>query len=119
MSDTIPDLNFNLSFSDGFDDDNESFKFDLFLMTREIKQISSSLKQVTLLPKKQQKQWVRDNQKLLRKFMSNLNHDMYDVLDEMSLDNDVLLETISCVTELRELINTLNSLMVGGRSLIG
>jgi hypothetical protein len=118
MSDTITDLNFNLSISDGFEDDNEAFKFDLFLMTREIKQITDSLKHVTLLPKKQQIAWVKDNQQLLRKFMSNLNHDMSDVLDDMSLDRDVLHKTISCVTELRELINTLNGLMVGGPSLI-
>ncbi len=118
MSDTTPDLNFNLSISDSFEDDNEAFEFDLFLMTREIRQITSSLKHVTLLPKKQQKQWVKDNQKLLYKFMGNLNHDMSDVLDDMSLDHDVLQKTISCVTELRELVNTLNGLMVGGPSLM-
>jgi K+-sensing histidine kinase KdpD len=114
MLDTIPDLNFNLSISDGFEDDNEAFKFDLFLMTREIKQITNSLKQVTLLPKKQQHDWVKNNQKLLHKFMNSLTHDMSDVLDEMSLDRDVLQKTIACVTELRELVNTLNGLMTGG-----
>ena len=117
MSDTIPDFNFNLSISDGFEDDNEAFKFDLFLMTREIKQITTSLKHVTLLPKKQQHEWVKDNQQLLHKFMNNLTHDMSDILDEMSLNQDVLQKTISCVTELRELVNTLNSLVVGGPSL--
>lgn len=118
MSDTIPDFNFNLSISDSFEDDNESFKFDLFLMTREIKQITTSLKHVTLLPKKQQDRWVKANQKFIHKFMNNLNHDISDVLDDMSLDRDVLQKTISCVTELRELVNTLNGLMVGGPSLM-
>ena len=111
MSDTVPDFNFNLSFNDGFDDDNEAFKFDLYLMTREIKQISDSLRHVTLLPKSKQRSWVRDNQQLLDRFMDNLNREMSDVLDEMSLDKDALKETIACVTELRELVNTLNSLM--------
>lgn len=117
MLDTVPNLNFNLSISDGFEDDNEAFKFDLFLMTREIKQITDSLKHVTLLPKKQQARWVKDNQQLLHRFMHNLGDDMADILDDMSLDHDVLQNTISCVTELRELVNTLNGLMVGGPSL--
>ncbi len=114
MLDKSPDFNFNLSISDGFEDDNEAFKFDLFLMTREIKQITDSLRHVTLLPKKQQRAWVKENQKFLNKFMSSLTHDMFDVLDDMSLDKDVLQKTISCVTELRELVNTLNGLMTEG-----
>ncbi len=118
MSDTVPDLNFNLSISDGFNDDNEAFKFDLYLMTREIKQISDSLRHVTLLPKSQQKAWVRNNQKLLNKFMDGLTHDMSDVLDEMSLDQEALKETISCVTEMRELVNTLNSLMSDRKNIL-
>ena len=117
MPDTISNLNFNLSISDSFGDDNEAFKFDLFLMTREIKQITDSLHHVTLLPKNQQHVWVKDNQKFLNNFMKNLTQDMSNVLDEMSLDRDVLQKTIVCVTELRELINTLNGLMTGGSRL--
>ncbi|MBU0576869.1 hypothetical protein KJ707_02340 [Patescibacteria group bacterium] len=119
MTDTIPDFNFNLSFSDSYEDDNEVFKFDLFLMTREIKQITDSLQNVTLLPKNQQRAWVKDNQKFLHRFMDSLTHDMFNVLDEVSLDQDALQETITCVTELRELVNTLNGLMTGGQRLAG
>ena len=114
MPGKISDINFNLSVTDDYGDDNEAFKFDLFLMTREIKQITDSLRLVTLMPKNKQKTWVKDNQQLLHKFMDTLTHDMFNVLDEMSLDQDVIQETIFCVTELRELVNTLNGLMTGG-----
>ena len=111
MSDKIPDFNFNLSISDGFEDDNQAFKFDLFLKTREIQQINSSLRHVTLLPKRQQQAWVKSNQDLIHKYMDNLTQDMFEVLDDMSLDRDAIQETISCVTQLRELVTMLNSLM--------
>lgn len=91
--------------------------FDLFLMTREIKQISDSLKRVTLLPKTKQQLWVKHNQLMINKFMERLTHDMLDVLDDISLDQDVLQSTIACVTELRQLVNTINDLMSGGPQL--
>ncbi|MBU0579227.1 hypothetical protein KKE34_04790 [Patescibacteria group bacterium] len=119
MPNTIPNLNFNFSFTDGYEDDNEAFKFDLFLMTREIKQITDSLRHVILLSKNQQHKWVKDNQRFLHRFMNSLTHDMFDVLDDMSLDQDALQETITCVTELRELVNTLNGLMTGRPRLQG
>lgn len=114
MLDTTPNPNSNLSFTNGYSDGNESFKFDLFLMTREIKQIADSLRHITLLPKTQQRVWVKSNQKFLHQFMNSLTHEMFDILDEMSLDQDSLQETITCVTELRELVNTLNALMTSG-----
>jgi hypothetical protein len=117
MTSTVTDLDFNLSINDGYEDDNEAFKFDLFLMTREIKQITSSLRLVTLLPKNKRHRWVKDNQQFLQKFMSTLTIDVSEVLDEVQLDQDALQETISCVIELRDLVNTMNGLMVGGQRL--
>ncbi len=111
MTDIMTDLNFNFSISDDLESGNEAFKFDLFLMTREIHQITTFLKHIALLPQKQQRVWVNDNQQLLQQFMHNLSYEMSTVLENMSLDRDVLHETISCVAELRELVHTLNGLM--------
>lgn len=104
-------MKFNLSLSDEAADDNQLFKFNLYLMTREIQQISSALQNVTLLPEKKQQAWVQDNQELLQGFMKKLSHEMFEVLDEMSLDQTALAETIICVTQARDLVNTLSSLM--------
>ncbi len=113
------DLNFDFAVFDGYDDDNEELKFDLYLMTREIKQASSSLSRVALLPKKQRERWLRENQAQLQQLMDGLVHDVVSVFEDMEVDKIVLADSIACVTELRELINTLNSLSGENKPLRG
>lgn len=112
-SDSISDLQSNLLLTDHHADDDAAFKFDLFLMTREIKQITASLRQITLLPTTHQRRWVQDNQHFLHHFMESLTQDVFAVMDEVDLDQDSLAETIDCVTQLRQLATTLNNLLVG------
>lgn len=111
MSTKMPGFSFNFSLAEGLADDNEAFKFDLFLMTREMSQVNDSLKHITLLPRDKKKAWVRENQQLLYGFMDQLNHEMLNVLEDMSLDQDVMQNTVVCIMQLRELISTLNALM--------
>lgn len=109
----------NFTINDGYDDDNAELKFDLYLMTREIKQITDHLRRITILPRKEQIVWVNKNQLMLDGFMNKLTQDVFENLEEMELDQDALQETIACVVQLRELTNTLRGLMKGPRQLRG
>lgn len=109
---------FNFLLSEGVADESEIFKFDLFLMTREMRQLTQYLRRITLWPQDHRRRWVKDNQEMLNQFMQDLTFDIFDTMEEAGLDQSVLAETIICVTELRELANTLHSVLRGGKNFI-
>jgi hypothetical protein len=115
MADSSWDLDFDLdvdfSVLDGYDDDSEELKFDLYLLTREIKQISDSLQNVSILPKAKQQAWVKENRSQLHKLMDGLVKETMELFDGMEFDKDTLSESISCMTELRSLMTQLHNIM--------
>lgn len=116
------DLNFDfdLSIVDEYEDDgNAELKFDLYLTTRQIKQIADSLKNITLLPVTQQKKWVKQNKSYLLRMMDTFTSEVMDMFDEAELNQDALDESIACMSEFRQLMNTLNSLVGSNHRLRG
>lgn len=118
-----PDLDgdFNVDFSvvEGYDDDSESIKFDLYVMTREIKQINDSLKTVGLLPKAQQKQWVKDNRAQLQNMMDGMVKEVMEMFDGIEFDKETLADSVSCMTELRAMMTHLHSIIGDSKQLRG
>jgi hypothetical protein len=123
MGNTSWDLDFDLdvdfSVLDGYDDNSEEVKFDLYLLTREIKQISDSLKNVSVLSKPKQEAWVKENKGQLHKLMDGLVKEAMELFDGMEFDKDTLTESITCMTELRSLMTQLHSIMGDSRQLRG
>jgi hypothetical protein len=115
------DLNFDLDFSvlEGYDDNSDAVKFDLYILTREIRQINDSLKNVTLLPKTKQEAWVKENKRQIRKLMDDKVKEVMEMFDGMEFDKETLPESVTCMTELRALMTQLHSIMGDSQQLRG
>lgn len=96
---------------DGYEDDNSVLKFDLYLLTREIKSAISQLKPIALLSQRKQLEWVQEHKPMLDQYMQELVEEVMELFSDTDLDQDSVGEAVKCVTELRNLLSTLYAIM--------
>ncbi|MDQ3008338.1 MAG: hypothetical protein M3Q81_01960 [bacterium] len=96
-----------------------SVTFDLFVKTHEIKQIDSTLRQITLMPKPERMDWIEDHQDLVNELLDSFLNDSALALDGLQLDDEALQLSIEFVTALRDTMNTLRSILHDAEKLTG
>lgn len=85
-------------------------KFGLYVKTHEIKQLEESLRQVMLLPKKDQMAWLEEHETFVSNLLDSFVTDSTLALDGLQLDSEALQLSIEFVTVLRDVMNTIRSL---------
>lgn len=90
---------------------NESVKFELYLLTRKLNQLSESMQSIVLLPKKEQKAWVKANESQLTQLLETTAAEVLSVFDGMELSEENLEEAMNCMTQLRYLMDTINTVL--------
>ncbi|HYD34980.1 MAG TPA: hypothetical protein VD999_02840 [Vitreimonas sp.] len=93
------------------DGSNDSIKFDLYIKTREIKQIAESLQQVMLMSKKDRQAWVKEHEPFVNQLLDTFMEDASSALDGLYLDNEALKMSMDFVMNLRDAINTLQGIL--------
>ena len=105
-----------------FDFDNQAtapstLKFGLFVKTHKMKQLESSLKHIVLLPKDERDVWLKDHEELMNELLENFVQDSTLALDGLQLDPEATELSIEFVTTLRDVMNTLRSILEEASSL--
>lgn len=90
---------------------NDTLKFNLYLKTHEISQVVDSLKSILLMPKAERKQWASDHEESLTELLEDFMQDASLALDGLYLDNEAMKLSMEFVSQLRDAMNALNSIM--------
>lgn len=88
-----------------------STKFNLFLKAHEMKQVEELLRQVMMLPKKERKQWVKENGALMHEAYELFIEDSSLTLEEMNFDSESLELSKELVTALRDTSNIVQGIL--------
>lgn len=91
--------------------DSQELRFELFLKTRQIKELSQMMASLRLMPKRERRSWLREHEGMLQDQIDTLLEEIMGAFDQRELDSEVLAESIECVTELKNLMNTLQDLL--------
>jgi hypothetical protein len=88
-----------------------STKFNLFLKTHQIKQVSDTLQHVMLLPKRKRQSWIREHGELVHQAFDNLVDDSNNLLDNLQLDEETLELSQELVVSLRDAMNLVENIL--------
>jgi hypothetical protein len=94
---------------------DQVLEFDLFLISREIKQTTQELSKINLLPDSEKQSWLAENEALVSFFMSDLLSELKDVFLDLSLKQGTAEEAMSCVSHLQELTEVVEHLISDSR----
>ncbi|MBD3250657.1 MAG: hypothetical protein GF381_03765 [Candidatus Pacebacteria bacterium] len=108
---TDPTQSILLNFANNWQQENEEIKFDLFLQSRRVKQISSSLQQLSTKSKQEQLEWLSLNPDLVEQLMDTLLEDSMLALDGVTLDGESMNLSIELISDIRQTVGLVNSLM--------
>jgi hypothetical protein len=90
---------------------DDTSKFELFLKTREIQQVSLALQNVTRLPKRQRELWLKENGAFLAEefdiFINNSNM----TFEGLSMDEETLNLSRDLVLSLKEALSTVQGML--------
>ena len=84
--------------------ENDEIKFDLFVQSRKVQQISQTLGQYMLKPQAVDARWLSRNQALVNQLMNNLLDDSMFVLDGAQLDKESIDLSMSLMTGIRKTV---------------
>lgn len=91
-------------------DSGDSLKFDLYVKSREIKQIVSSLQNVALLPAEKRQTWVDDHESMIVELMDSFMDDSILAMDGLQLDEEGMNLSVELVSNMRDAMNIINSI---------
>ncbi len=100
----------NLFFNDDETPMND-VKFDLFLKTREVKQISHSLQKVLTMRRDQRVAWINENGEMINQLLDNFLEDSALILDGAQLDLEGQNLSVEFMKNLREALNIISNLL--------
>jgi len=83
---------------------NDEIKFDLFVQSRKVQQISQTLDQYMLKPQAVDVKWLSRNQELVGRLMDNLFDDSMLVLDGAQLDKESIDLSMNLMTGIRKAV---------------
>lgn len=102
---TVVDRDFNWAASK---DEVASVKFDLYVKSREIQQISNSLKRLMLLPAEQRQTWLDENEGMVAELMDSFMDDSVLAMDGLQLDKESMDLSVKLVTEMRNAMDMIH-----------
>ena len=91
----------------------EELKFNLFLKSRELKQISLALQKVMLRDKRAREAWVKENQAVMENLLRVFAEDSSLTLDGMQLDDETAFLSMRLAENLKKTISIINTLFYG------
>ena len=96
----------------------EVLKFDLFVKSREIKQIVGSLQQILLLPAKEKSTWIKMHEAMIGDLMDSFMDDSILAMDGLQLDQESMNLSVELVTHMRDAMNMINSIFSEQKRLV-
>lgn len=115
VSDVIPSNASLLNLTQG--EQPSAVKFDLYVKTREMKQLEQSLKHILLLPKSERQIWLQDHEELVNDLLESFVSDSTLALDGLQLDSEAMKLSVDFVTTLRDVMNTIRGILEDAQSL--
>jgi len=105
-------INFSqFAFNDG---SSEQVKFDLYLKSREIKQISQLLQKTLPLQKAQRQQWIEENEDFINQLLNSFMDDSMMVLDGIKMDTETMELSVNLISDLRDAVTIIQNLLHDG-----
>lgn len=95
--------------------ENQETKFDLFVQSRRVRQITLALDVFIQNMNKSQPTWLIDNQDLVDGFLEELMNDSMLVLDGVELDAEGMELSMSLMDDIRRALSTVEQMIGGGR----
>lgn len=96
-----------------------SLKSDLFVKINQIRSMLDELEKVILLPKKKKENWISQNYAFLQEMMDEYLDDSELVFEGITLDNQSRELAVEYVTNLRDMITIMKSILQGKNQLRG
>lgn len=89
----------------------EEIKFDLFVKSREIKQISQSLEKISLLSEEEQREWINEHETILLDLMNSFMDDSILAMDGLQLDKESMDLSVELVSQLRDAMSSIQKML--------
>jgi len=99
-------------------EDSADLKFDLYLRSREMKQIVAYLEKVMLKKKNERDLFVAENKVFIDSLMKTFVDDSNLTLEGMQLDQESAQMSVQLAMDLRKSISLINALFYGGEGLM-
>lgn len=94
---------------------DQVLEFDLFLISREIKQTTQELSKINLLSVTEKESWLAENEPLISFFMTDLLSELKKIFLDLSLKQSTAEEAMDCVNHLQELTLVVDQLINSSR----
>ncbi len=94
---------------------DQVLEFDLFLISREIKQTAQELNKINFLSTAEKQNWLEENEALISFFMTDLLSELKTIFFDLSLKQSTAEEAMGCVVHLQELTGIVNQLITSSR----
>lgn len=88
-----------------------STKFNLYLKTRELKEVSKVLEQVLMMPQDQRASWVEENGEMLSDAVDTFVQDSNLTLEEVTMDTETLELSKELVLSLRDTMDIIQGIL--------
>lgn len=95
----------------------EEIKFGLFVKSHEVSQIVKSLKEIMLLPPDARVKWAEEYHEILNDLLESFMDDSLLAMDGMQLDQEAMNLSVELVGNIREVMNTLQTILYDARVL--
>ncbi len=92
------------------DNANSSTKFSLFLKTRELQQIATSLKSILLKPQKDRAAWLEEYGEIINEAFDSYVDESNFILDSVSFDEESLALSQELVMTLRDALTMIEGI---------
>jgi len=100
-------------------DDQESLKFNLYLRSRELQQISHYLEKIMLYSASKRAAWLKENKKVLKSLLQVFAQDSSLSLDGIQLDQETANLSMELAMNLRQTVAMINALFYSNDGLKG
>lgn len=91
--------------------EQEEIKFDLFVQSRQVKEVIALLQQTMLQTKTGRQNWLRQNQEIVDELLNDLLDSSLLMIDGMKLDHESLNLSVELVTNIKEALTLMQHLV--------
>lgn len=103
MEDTVMTFLSNIS--------TNSLKFNLYLKTHELKEVSKILESVALLPEKERKAWAEEHGEMLNRALDSFVQASNETLSDLTMDEETLQLSKELILSLRDTVDMAHGIL--------
>ena len=89
----------------------DEIKFDIYLRTREIKELGDLLRDILILPKGQRNDWLHENGEIMSHSIDSFIDDSNFALKGIALDDEMIQLSGDLVNSLRDTLNIMQTVL--------